>query len=68
MKQIEIKYSQLLGNALSINALAKICIKCAKKTDKFDANCEKKGKKGFKKIGSKKLYGFSLLVDRLMSY
>ena len=68
MKHIEVKYSKLLGKVLSFNALATICTKSTKNIDTLDADSEKKGKKGFKKIGSKKLYGSSLLVDGLMSY
>ena len=68
MKLIEVKYSQLLGKVLSFNALASICTKSTKNIDTFDAGSEKKGKKGVKSIGSKKLYGSSLLLDRLLSH
>lgn len=68
MKHIEVKYSQLLGNVLSFNALATICTKGIKNTDTLGADSERKGKKGFKKMGSEKLYGSSLLMDRLLSY
>lgn len=68
MKQIEVIYSQLLGKVLSFNALATIYTKGTKKTGTLGTDSEKKGKKGGEKIGSKKLYGSSLLVDRLVSY
>lgn len=67
MKQIEVKYSQLLGKVLSFNALETIYTKGTKKTGTLGTDSEKKGKKGFKTIGSKKLYGSSLLVDILLS-
>ncbi len=67
MKLIEVKYSQLLGMVLSFNALASICSKGTKKTGTIGGDSEKKGKKGFKTIGSKKLYGSSLWVDILLS-
>lgn len=68
MKHIEVKYSQLLGKVLSFNALAAICTKGTKNRDTLDKDSEKKGKKEFESIGSKKLYGSSLLVDKLLSY
>lgn len=68
MKQIELKYTQLVGKALSYNVLASIHIKSSMETNPVEVVYDKKGRKGFKKIGSKKLYGSTLLVDRLMNY
>ena len=68
MKYIEVKYSQLLGKVLSFNGLATICTKGTENKDTFGTDSEKKGKKGFEKVGSKKLYGSSLLVDTLLNY
>lgn len=68
MKHIEMIFSQLLGKALTFNALAKSSIKSTEKTETVNVGCVKNGRNGFYKIGSKKLYGSSLLVNRLMSY
>lgn len=68
MKQIELKYTQLIGRALAYNVLSAIDAKNIKKADTLEANYERKGRKDFKKIGSKKLYGSTLLVNQLMSY
>ncbi len=68
MKQIELKYTQLIGKALSYSVLASIHIKGSMETHPVEADFDKKGRKGFKKIGSKNLYGSTLLVDRLMNY
>ena len=67
MKQVEVKYSYLLGKALSFNALVAVFTKDVKKKGLLGTDCEKKERKFFGKIGSKRLYGFSLLVDRLLN-
>lgn len=67
MKQIELKYTQLIGKALSYNVLAVIRAQSFNKKDSTE-DFERKCRKGYKKIGSKRLYGSTLLVDRLMSY
>ena len=68
MKQVVVKYSQLLGKVLAFNALATNYAKGTKKTGTLGTYSEKKMEKGLEKIGSKKLYGSSLMVDRLLSY
>lgn len=68
MKHIEVKYSQLLGKVFSFNALATICTMGTKNTHAIGTYSEKKERNRFNKIGSKKIYGSSLLVDRLLSY
>ena len=68
MKQIELKYTQLIGKALSYNVLASIHIKGSMETNPAKVDSDKKGRKNFKKIGSKILYGSTLLVERLMNY
>ena len=68
MKQVELKYTQLIGKALAYNVLASIRTKDYKETGTSDADREKARNRYFKKIGSKKLYGSTLLVDQLMNY
>lgn len=67
MKQFEVKYSHLFGKALSFNALAIVYTKDTKKTVPLGTNCEKEERNCFRVIGSKRLYGSSLLVDRLLN-
>ena len=67
MKQTEIKYTQLLGKVMSYNGITAIYGNGVRKAGS-PVDCEKKDRKDFKMIGSKKLYGSTLLVDRLMSY
>lgn len=68
MKQIEFKYTQLIGKALVFNVLADSRTKDHKEKETIDVNFENSGMKGYKKIGSKKLYGFTLIVNQLMNY
>lgn len=68
MKQLDLKYTQLIGKALSYNVLDLVHIKDSMESNQVEADCDKKERKGFKKIGSIKLYGSNLLVNPLMSY
>lgn len=68
MKYIEIKYSQLLGKVLAFDTLAAISTKRTKNTDMLGVDSEKNGTKNFGFVESTKLYGTSLLVDKLLDY
>jgi len=68
MKLIELTYTQLIGKTLTYDTLIAIRSRGLKETGMTDADCEKRGSKDFKKIGSKQLYGSTLLVGQLMNY
>ena len=67
MTQIELKYTQLFGKAMTYNVLATVDAKSFENTNVLKANCKKKRRYAFKMIESKKLYGSTLLVEKLMN-
>ena len=67
MTQIDLKYTQILGKAMTYNALATVDAKSSENKSFGEARCKKGRRYAFKKIESKKLYGSTLLVEKLMN-
>lgn len=68
MKYIEVKYTRLLGEILALNAFTSISTKRLGNKDTLCTDREKKGREGYKKIGSNNLYGSALSVEGLLKY
>lgn len=67
MTQIDLKYTQLLGKAMTYNVLATVDAKSFENKSFGEARCKKGKRYAFKMIESKKLYGSTLLVEKLMN-
>lgn len=67
MTQIELKYTQLLGKAMTYNVLATVDAKSFENKSFGEARCKKGKGCAFKMLESKKLYGSTLLVEKLMN-
>lgn len=67
MTQIDLKYTQILGKAMTYNVLATVDAKSSENKSFVEAKCKKGRRYVFKKIESKKLYGSTLLVEKLMN-